>query len=770
MPAVYSAIIENGSTSDYWDGDIAWAYDATSDKHSPTAHPNQSARDAQYSTRVYSSCATWESDRDGNAQAGDDEFGMIQAPWDNDDTNGFNIQGWSTGTITLRAIGASRHAGIWDDGAASPHRLVVSDPNSLIQVVESNVTLDGSQIHNTVISDGNNRNIQCTAAYTGLVFSNLIINTADTGGRGIELINVAITAQIWNCVIYCPHTQGTASRGIFNSDASTLDIFNCTIYNFFRGIEIDSGTNVVKNNIIFENLEDINDTASSTIEYNATDDVISGTGNINPSDWSAEMTNYATYDFTLDGGAECAEAGVDSPNSYTDDITGFTRTSTWDIGAFEKAVGVTYVSVSDSGSGVEVVTVAVGLTVTDSGTGVDIVSNILAQITATDTGSGADIVSVLGKILSADTGSGVDVLTVLGKVLIDDTGSGVDIIAAILVFLTILDSGSGVDVVTNLGKVNISDSGTGVDVIANILAQIVIADTGAGADIVSSVLGKVSVLDSGTGADVLSLFIQLLLADTGSGVDTVSVDVGATPKSVSDSGSGTDIISNILAKVTVTDSGVGADILSLFIQILLTDAGSGVDAVSVDTGAISISVSDSGSGVDIIASILAQIAVADSGVGVDIVSSIFAQLLIADSGSGVDAVSIMNALAVLDSGTGVDSISEIKVAVNIQDVGVGVDVIALFNMLTVLDTALGIDLISVLHEKVFASDSATGAELISIFSTLATGVRPWVIGAADITSSEIGKAKQIDDSVIEAAKEIETPNIVKTDPSRIRDI
>ena len=95
------------------------------------------------------------------------------------------------------------------------------------------------------------------------------------------------------------------------------------------------------NCIVFNNSDDFKGTI--TIDHCASDD-LDGTNPVDISpgateadDWEACFTDYANGDFSLKSDSVCVGAGVDDPGSglYSDDILGNTRTSPWDIGAFE---------------------------------------------------------------------------------------------------------------------------------------------------------------------------------------------------------------------------------------------------------------------------------------------------------------------------------------------------------------------------------------------------------------------------------------------------
>jgi len=339
MADVYCAIYGD---LDYWDGTIAWGYDATSDIHNPTAHPNQTARDAQY-TAAYTSLSAWEAARGGVAQSADTEYAIIQTPWDVDDTVLVNLTFTNTPTIIIRAIGDARHAGVWDDGASSPHRLVAANAAlAILRISVSSVTVDGMQIYNTEAVDSSNNCLYAGgAAYTGLRFSNLIL--VSENAEGIRLNNPGIQVKLWNIVIYCP--DGGGQEGLWIDAVSTCEFYNSTIEGFYEGVAIDAVATScsLKNNVIFNNTDDIFDGVGVTIDYNASDD---GDGT-NPQDFTAEatdwnkvFTDYANNDYSLKDYTTspcCVGKGTDNPGSglYSDDIKGETRTSIWDIGAFE---------------------------------------------------------------------------------------------------------------------------------------------------------------------------------------------------------------------------------------------------------------------------------------------------------------------------------------------------------------------------------------------------------------------------------------------------
>lgn len=346
MADVFSAIIEDGNLSDYWDGDIEWAFDAESNKFNPTAHIDETARDAQYGTRIFGDVNEWEAVRDGVANSVDTEYAVIQAPWDADDTNIVDLTFTNTPTIVIKTIGSARNqTGIWDDGADSPHRIVAdSDANGIIKFSESDVTVDGVQTHNTRVDDTSSYNFIIVGAHTGINIKNCIVNTTNAG-IGIYFSNSAITADVWNNTVYNPHGVGASSEGIYVFNCDTVNIFNCTVDKFNDGIEIDAAATGVtlKNNAVFNNTTDLDDAVGATTNKNASDDAF-GTNPVtlrSAGNYSAEFTDQANNNYSVKDASsrlyDAAEADVFADDN---DIIGTSRpqSTSWDIGAFELIV------------------------------------------------------------------------------------------------------------------------------------------------------------------------------------------------------------------------------------------------------------------------------------------------------------------------------------------------------------------------------------------------------------------------------------------------
>lgn len=333
MADVYSAIYED---SDYWDGTIAWGYDATSDKHSPTPHANQVARDAQY-VAGYTSLAAWEAARDGVSQAGDDEWAIIQGPWSSAETTGVAIGGFSSDTCRVKAIGVARTNGEYGDNA-DVYQIETTDA-SCFALIE-NCSFEGFELQITYSAEdtyqkcinGNTYNAEVTACYLKCV-----------PGATVKYIGIDSTGTVTvkNCIV-----ENFPRYGIYCT--STLKVYNCTVTGTTTvdAIRDNLGTSTVKNCAVFNNVDDFQDI--DTADYNATDDDADrGTNgqdlNENASgEWTAAFTSYATGDFTIkDTNSLLYQNGQSQTNDAevpSDDIAGNARTDGQEsIGAFEYA-------------------------------------------------------------------------------------------------------------------------------------------------------------------------------------------------------------------------------------------------------------------------------------------------------------------------------------------------------------------------------------------------------------------------------------------------
>jgi len=146
-----------------------------------------------------------------------------------------------------------------------------------------------------------------------------------------------------------------------------------------------------------------------------------------------------------------------------------------------------------------------------------------------------------------------------------------------------------------------------------------------------------NVSDTGSGTDSLSeITVSLSLSDTGSGTDNFGGL--AAGLSLSDSGAGIDTLGALLAALSLSESGLGTDALQILSNISISDTGAGTDIVNIIETIIKI-VTDAGYGTDDILPLSINVSVADAGSGADLIGRIAAALSISDTGSGMEIIS-----------------------------------------------------------------------------------------------------------------------------------
>jgi len=244
-----------------------------------------------------------------------------------------------------------------------------------------------------------------------------------------------------------------------------------------------------------------------------------------------------------------------------------------------------------------------------------------------------------------------------------------------------------------------------------------VSDTGTGADVLVSINVTVPVSDAGTGADIISIINSFILADSGSGAEAILLKLS---RLISDAGSAVEAIS--IAKsipILISDSGVGVEALNIAVAITIPETGTGVDSIAIDSGQTLIPVSDSGVGSDSLSIAVATV-VNDAGVGADVLS-LSISFSLSDAGVGVDAVIVSagsTPITVSDSGVGADALVSINVQIPISDSGSAIDEINnILAQLSLIDSGVGTDDISV-NALIAKLISDTGAGVDSIVTRL----------------------------------------------------
>lgn len=258
-----------------------------------------------------------------------------------------------------------------------------------------------------------------------------------------------------------------------------------------------------------------------------------------------------------------------------------------------------------------------------------------------------------------------------------DIGSGIDGFYGMSAELYVSDAGVSSESVKPIAAISVNDTASAIDAITQILSYCSVVDSGSAADSIANILASVAVTDAGSGFDIITVLKELLktVTDSCSCVDAISQITVSS--SVSDSASGIDILSQVLADISVADNGSGADFLSLITDILKTisDAGTGVDSVSIQP--VSVSVQDVGLALDLIGNIAVELSITDSATADEIISTIKTKLIaVSDYGIGSDNQSISVSLTVADTMTAIDAIKQIINSLSISDAGFGIESIS----------------------------------------------------------------------------------------------
>jgi len=173
------------------------------------------------------------------------------------------------------------------------------------------------------------------ATLDGLIIQN------HTNGKGIVTEDGAIQ-NIRNTILYSLNL-GTASEGIHALNTTTVNIDNCIINNFDDGVERDDNATVTVENSAVYNINNDEFDGTMTVNYCASDDSRSGTGNFNPT-FANEFVDENGPDWNLLADtADCYDSGTDLSGTFTTDIEGTTRTlrasTAWSVGVFDEVPG-----------------------------------------------------------------------------------------------------------------------------------------------------------------------------------------------------------------------------------------------------------------------------------------------------------------------------------------------------------------------------------------------------------------------------------------------
>lgn len=228
-----------------------------------------------------------------------------------------------------------------------------------------------------------------------------------------------------------------------------------------------------------------------------------------------------------------------------------------------------------------------------------------------ESGSGSDALSIdisaaSGSVLQDTKGStlfdtkGDPLETTAGVRTIADSGSGSDSFVGATIAAAVADVGVGTDALVPLSLFSLADSGVGAEIIAYLSSSPVITDAAVGEDVVALQTEEQKViLDQGVGAELIA---------------ALSVSL-----SVSDSGSGADVVAQILNNIIIAETLSGTENLTAQVVTYVKTLVESGNAIEVIGNAVSITVADAGAAVDLVSQVMAQVPVTQTGVGVDTV-------------------------------------------------------------------------------------------------------------------------------------------------------
>lgn len=261
-----------------------------------------------------------------------DPSNLNQAPWD--------MVTSATNNLKITTQGKWRATAQWREEIGGFH---ATNRNGVYNNIPEHVWFDGFQVKMTV-TDGSSyvaiktANANQDAADCDNRISNCFVKAEITSGSVIGFNSRPLagggagTSKIWNCIAW------NCTTG-FNCDFVTTDVFNCLSYGGDYGYVLDA-VNAIKavNCIAASNaLNDFVGTFASGSNYNASTGAGAPGANSRQSQ-TFTFRNAAAGDFRLstsDAGAK--DFGTSDPGSglYSDDIGGYTRSGSWDIGASE---------------------------------------------------------------------------------------------------------------------------------------------------------------------------------------------------------------------------------------------------------------------------------------------------------------------------------------------------------------------------------------------------------------------------------------------------
>ena len=313
-----------------------------------------------------------------------------------------------------------------------------------------------------------------------------------------------------------------------------------------------------------------------------------------------------------------------------------------------------------------------------------------------------------------DAGVGTDIRPALSASLSrSDSGIGSDI-NSLSASLSARDSGAGVDNNTFAAFLGLIDAGIGDDIFIDLSALDTVSENGTGSDILSEILASLGITDTSINDDIINLLASLSISDVGLGADALSI-LAQFLKFVADVGLGTDEIANLLASLSLSEISTITETLAQLASLGLIDIGAGIDS---STLAASLGLIDGGLSTDFL-NLSALNYVYELGRGNDTLAQLLASLGIAEGGSGGDMLSLLASLSLSDIGSGSDDISILTALLKIiQDTASGIDGVSISASLSVIDLGNGQDGLSI-QVTLSISDEGLGTDDVSISKLVA---------------------------------------------------
>lgn len=323
-------------------------------------------------------------------------------------------------------------------------------------------------------------------------------------------------------------------------------------------------------------------------------------------------------------------------------------------------------------------------------------------------------ITILQEILKTitDIASAIDNLSIQAVLFTSEDANGQDLLSIQIAF-SLGDVGAGVDSPSIAAALGITDGALGGDFL-DLSASIPVSELGSGLDVLSQLLANLSLSDTGLGAELPNISANLSISDSGSGLDAVSLTT-ALLKSVADIGLGSDQL-NISVSLSVADVGTGDEALAIQVSLQITDSGLGTETIALLTGTLK-QIVDSASGSDNLV-ISASLNVGETSYGIDD-PAIQASLGLSDIGEGLESPQISASLTITDTSAGTDLISVLQMTLKtIQEIATGNDTISSITVsIPVAESGLASDQIGQILASLLVSDLGSGVEAIVKFDT-----------------------------------------------------